>query len=31
MIKAHNGTFEILANPDYNVHFRIILPKGGVH
>ncbi|MDG5468896.1 hypothetical protein P9J64_11255 [Deltaproteobacteria bacterium IMCC39524] len=31
MIKAHHGTFEILDNPDYNVHFRIILPKGGVH
>ncbi len=31
MIKAHHGTFEILNNPDYNVHFRIILPKGGVH
>jgi len=30
MIKAHHGTFEILDNPDYNVHFRIILPKGGV-
>jgi signal transduction histidine kinase len=31
MIKAHHGSFEILDNPDYNVHFRIILPKGGVH
>jgi signal transduction histidine kinase len=30
MIKAHNGTFEILDNPEYNVHFRIILPKGGM-
>ena len=29
MIKAHHGTFEILDNPDYNVHFRITLPKGG--
>ena len=31
MIKAHHGTFEILDNPDYNVHFRIVLPKGGTH
>jgi signal transduction histidine kinase len=31
MIKAHHGTFEVIDNPDYNVHFRIILPKGGVH
>jgi signal transduction histidine kinase len=31
MIKAHHGTFEILEDPDYNVHFRIILPKGGAH
>jgi signal transduction histidine kinase len=31
MIKAHHGTFKILDNPDYNVHFRISLPKGGVH
>lgn len=31
MIKAHHGTFEILDDPDYNVHFRITLPKGGVH
>ncbi len=29
MIKAHHGTFEILDDPDYNVHFRITLPKGG--
>ena len=28
MIKAHRGTFEILNDPDYNVHFRITLPKG---
>ena len=31
MIKAHSGTFEILDDPDYNVHFRITLPKGGAH
>ena len=31
MITAHHGTFEILDNPDYNVHFRIVLPKGGPH
>jgi signal transduction histidine kinase len=31
MVKAHHGTFEILDNPDYNVHFRIVLPKGGTH
>jgi signal transduction histidine kinase len=30
MVKAHHGTFEILDDPDYNVHFRITLPKGGV-
>jgi len=30
MIKAHRGTFEILDDPDYNVHFRINLPKGGM-
>jgi signal transduction histidine kinase len=30
MIKAHHGTFEILDDPDYNVHFRITLPKGGM-
>lgn len=31
MIKAHHGTFEILDDPDYNVHFRITLPRGGAH
>jgi signal transduction histidine kinase len=31
MIMAHHGTFEILDDPVYNVHFRIVLPKGEGH
>ena len=31
MIKAHKGSFVIINDKNYNVHFRIILPKGKKH